>query len=567
MVQVGVAVPLAAEMLAQAGIAQTTTPPAYSPAKRGGGGALKLLYWQGATLLNPHFATGTKDLDATRLFYEPLASWDPDGNLVPILAAEIPSLTNGGVAPDGKSVVWKLKPNVQWHDGKPFTSADVVFNWVYAANPDTAAVTIAEFKDTKVTALDPLTVRLDFEKPRAFWAEAFVSRGLIPKHVFENYTGSKSREAPANLKPVGTGPYRLTSFTPGDLVRASLNPNYHQPNRPYFDTVEIKGGGDAVSAARAVLQTAEYDYAWNLQVEDEILTRMEKAGKGKVQLVAGGALEFVAVQMADPWTEVEGERSNPKTKHPILSDPLVRSALNLLLDRSAISQFVYGRTGPATANVVDNPVRFRSKNTKIVYDVDQANRLLDQAGWKRGQDGVRVKDGRRLKLVLNTTVNQPRQKTQAIYKQSCQKAGIELELKATTGSVFFSADEGNPDTADKFYCDLEMFTVMVGPDPGSTMQAFCSWEVAAKANKWQRRNIGRWRNEEYDALYLASDVELDPVKRAELIIKMNDLIVQHHVILPIVARPMVNASNNRLQFVESGWDSSLAFIADWHRGA
>ena len=105
---------------------------------------------------------------------------------------------------------------------------------------------------------------------------------LIPKHLFADYSGAKSRDAPTNLKPVGTGPYKFVDFKPGDMVRGEINSSYHMPNRPYFDSIEIKGGGDAISAARAVLQTGEYDFAWNLQVEDEILQRLEKGGKGKV---------------------------------------------------------------------------------------------------------------------------------------------------------------------------------------------------------------------------------------------------------------------------------------------
>ena len=107
--------------------------PAYKPTKRGGGGALRMLWWQGATLLQPHFANGTKDQEGSRIFYEPLAVWDNDGNLVPILAAEIPTRENGGLAADGKSVTWKLKRGVTWHDGKPFTADDCVFTWEYAS--------------------------------------------------------------------------------------------------------------------------------------------------------------------------------------------------------------------------------------------------------------------------------------------------------------------------------------------------------------------------------------------------------------------------------------------------
>src|SRR5512134_3722715 len=126
MVGLGLTAPLAAQMLASAGIAHAQPKGTYAPTKRGGGGALKVLWWQSPTLLNPHFAVGTKDQDGSRIFYEPLAAFDPDGNLMPILAAEIPSLQNGAVAKDGRSVIWKLKKGVAWHDGKPFSADDVV---------------------------------------------------------------------------------------------------------------------------------------------------------------------------------------------------------------------------------------------------------------------------------------------------------------------------------------------------------------------------------------------------------------------------------------------------------
>ncbi|MEO8741412.1 MAG: peptide ABC transporter substrate-binding protein, partial [Casimicrobiaceae bacterium] len=317
----GVAAPIAGQLLMHAGIAQAQTTSAYKGTKRGGGGALKVLWWQGATLLNPHFAVGTKDQDGSRIFYEPLAGWDTDGNLVPCLAAELPSMDNGSVSQDGKSITWKLKRDVQWHDGKPLTSADVVFNWEYASDPETSATTIGSYKDIKVRAIDPYTVRVDYAKSSPFWADPFVGpRGMIiPKHLFEGYKGAKSRDAPNNLKPVGTGPYKFVDFTPGDMVRGAINPNYHQANRPFFDTIEMKGGGDAVSAARAVLQTGEFDYAWNLQVEDEILVRLETGGKGRVNIIPGGDIEFILFNSTDPWTEVDGERSSVKTKHPILS--------------------------------------------------------------------------------------------------------------------------------------------------------------------------------------------------------------------------------------------------------
>src|SRR5881396_860088 len=438
-------------MLAPAS-AEAQTRPAFTPSRRGGGGQLRVLWWQAPTLLNPHFATGTKDQDASRIFYEPLAGFDPDGNVVPILAAQLPSIENGGVARDGTWVIWNLKKGVVWHDGKPFTADDVVFNWEYASDPATAAVTIGSFKDMKVQKIDSHTVKIAFDKPTPFWADAFVGvRGMvIPKHLFEAFKGAKSREAPTNLKPVGTGPYRFVDFKPGDMVKGELNPGYHMPNRPYFDTIEMKGGGDAASAARAVIQTGEFDYAWNLQVEDEILKRMEQGGKGKADIVAGGNIEHIQLNNTDPWTEVDGERSSIKTRHPFLTDPAVRQALNLLVDRGSVQEQIYGRTGIATANFVNAPSRFVSKNTTWAFDIDRANQILDGAGWKRGADGIRAKDGKKLKVVYQTSINALRQKTQQIVKQACARTGIDVELKSVTANVYFSSDPANADTYSHF---------------------------------------------------------------------------------------------------------------------
>jgi peptide/nickel transport system substrate-binding protein len=571
MVGLGLTAPMAAQMLTSAGVAQAQAKWTFNPTKRGGGGLVKALWWQAPTLLNPHFANGTKDQDACRIFYEPLASYDPDGNVIPVLAAEAPSLQNGGVAKDGMSVTWKLKKNVVWHDGKPFTADDVVFNWEYVMDPATAAVTIGPYRDiVRIDKLDSHTVKIVFKSPAPFWSAPFCGAAngvIIPRHLFQAFKGDKSREAPTNLKPVGTGPYKFVDFKPGDIVRGELNPNYHVPNRPFFDQVEMKGGGDAIGAARAVIQTGEYDYAWNMQVEDEILKRLEQGGKGRADIVSGGNIEHIQVNTTDPWTEVEGERSSAKTKHPILSDPAVRQALNLLVDRGSIQEEIYGRTGVATANFVNAPSRFVSKNMKWEFSVDKSNQVLEAAGWKRGGDGVRAKDGKKLKFVYQTSINNPRQKTQQIVKQACAKAGIELELKAVTANVFFSSDPANPDTYSHFYTDLQMYTTtMTQPDPQRFMDQFTSWEVAAKDNKFALTNKTRWRNEEYDKTWKAAETEMDPVKRAALFVKMNDLVIQNVVVIPVVFRPRVAAISNRMRdVVQSGWDSDFWALAYWSK--
>jgi peptide/nickel transport system substrate-binding protein len=568
MATVGLTAPMATQLLAVSGVAMAQSRPIYKPTKRGGGGLLKVLWWQGPTLLNPHFAVGTKDQDGSRLFYEPLAGWDGDGNLRPVLAEAIPGREDGTLAADGKSVTWKLKKGVTWHDGKPFTADDVVFTWEYSKNPATATVTVGSYKDVMVEKIDDYTVVVKFPQPTPFWADAFVASAgsIIPKHLFADYVGDKSRDAPTNLKPVGTGPYKFKDFKPGDMVAGVINTAYHMENRPYFDAIEMKGGGDAVSAARGVLQTGEFDFGWNMQVEDEILLRLEKGGKGRVIITPGGGIEHIQLNSTDPWTEVDGERSSFKTKHPTLSDPAVRQALALLVDKDSVEKYIYGRTGKATANFIDNPERFRSKTTKYEFNIDKANALLDKAGWVKGADGVRAKDGKKLKFVYQTSINQPRQKTQAIVKQACQKAGIDIEVKAVTASVFFSSDVANPDTYPHFYTDLQMYNNgPQQPDPEVFLRQFLLAEVAAKENKWQGRNITRWTNKEYDEIHKAAQLELDPVKRAAMFIKLNDMVVNNQVVIPVVARPVVTAVANNLVVELTGWDNNTWDLPNWYK--
>ena len=574
LVGLGLTAPMASMLLMHAAIlptpAQAQGAAVYKPTKRGGGGTLKTLWWQGATLLQPHFANGTKDQEGSRIFYEPLASWDNDGNLVPILAAEIPSRDNGGLSADGKSVTWKLKKGVTWHDGQPFTADDCVFTWEYARDPATAAVTIGVYKDVKVDKIDAHTIKVSYAKATPFWATAFcAAEGMvIPKHLFAPYIGAKSREAPNNLKPVGTGPYKFVDFKPGDMVRGEINPNYHMANRPYFDAIEMKGGGDATSAARAVLQTGEFDYAWNLQVEDEILKRMEASGKGKALIVPSGDIEFMQLNPTDPYTEVDGERASIKSKHFAFGDPAVRQAMALLADRQGIQEFIYGRTGVATANFLNAPAKVRSPNTKFEFNIDKASQILEAAGWKKGGDGVREKGGKKLKLVHQTSINGTRQKEQAIIKQACQKAGIELELKSITGSVFFSSDVANPDTYGKFWCDIQMYTTtMTQPDAERFMDQYLTEEISSKANKWQGRNISRWHSDDYDKAFKAAEVELDPVKRAALFIRMNDLVIQSGYVVPLISRPRVRGVATKLATTLTGWDLDFSGLQHWYREA
>ena len=266
-------------------------------------------------------------------------------------------------------------------------------------------------------------------------------------------------------------------------------------------------------------------------------------------------------------TEVDGERASIKTKHPLFSDPAVRQAINLLIDRASIEKFIYGRTGAATANFLNNPERFRSKNTKFEFNIEKANQILEAAGWKKGGDGIRAKDGKPLKFVFQTSINAPRQKTQAIVKQACQKAGIDVELKSVVGSVFFSSDTANPDTYPHFYCDAQMYnTTMPQADPQLFMNQYVSWQVANKENKWQGRNVSRWQSKEYDETLQAGRAG---ARRGEAGGDVHQAQRPGHV-ATITSSPSPPARGSAavkggVTAHFSGWDNDLWQLASWYR--
>jgi peptide/nickel transport system substrate-binding protein len=547
---------------------------AAAAAGRGTQGTLKLLYWQAPTILNPHLANGTKDYHASHVTLESLLHADTAGNLSPVLAAEVPSLGNGGVSKDGRSVTYRLKRGVKWADGRPFTSDDVLFTYQYIVNKATGATTYANYSDiTKVEPIDAYTVRITFKDPTPFWYRAFVGeQGMIlPRHVLDAYVGSNSRSAPFNLKSFGTGPYMVDSFHPGDLVVYKINPYYRDPNKPAFSQVQMKGGGDAVSAARAVFETGEYDYAWNLQVEWPVLSHMMAAGKGTLRTEPGGGVECLYVNETDPNKEVDGQRSSIKTKHPFLSDLKVRQAFALAVDRQTMASQLYGESGDPSPNLLTTPSKYYSKNTKMAMDLARANSLLDEAGWKRGPDGVREKNGVKMEIAYVTSVNTLRQKEQQIVKAGWDQLGAKVTLQSVDAGVYFSSSPGNTDTIAHFYRDIEMFTDSFSLSPISYMEQWYSGDparnIAQKENNWSGQNLVRWQNAEYNRLYDEGVKELDPQKNTEIWIKANDVAVDQVAGIPLINRKSASAHAKTLDVGKnmSAFDDETWNIADWKR--
>jgi peptide/nickel transport system substrate-binding protein len=312
------------------------------------------------------------------------------------------------------------------------------------------------------------------------------------------------------------------------------------------------------------------DYAWNLQVEQQVLSQLSQAGKANLVTALSPNVERLLINFADPSPDEGDNRSEPTTKHPFFSDLNVRKAFAMAVDRKSIADQLYGPAGQATCNIITSPPDVVSKNTDSMdvcqYNLDMANQLLDQAGWTKGSDGIRQKNGVRMHVVYQTTVNPLRQKEQDIVKRGWEQIGVEVELKSVDASVFFSSDAGNPDTAGHFYTDVEMYTNGASsPDQTAYVALWTSDQIASKANQWHGNNYNRWSNSDYDAIYNQLRTETDPAKRRDLIIRANDLLVSQVVIIPLVARTQpTDGINKSIQGdIPNPWDSVLWNVADW----
>jgi len=543
-------------------------------AQRGADGQLNIIYWQAPSILNPFLSGGTKDVESSSLIIEPLGRYDQDGNLVPYLAVEIPTLANGGVSEDLKTITWKIKEGLKWSDGTDFTSEDVVFTSEYCMHPEGGCAQLSKYDGVeKVEAIDKLTVKVTFKEPKPNPYGPFMGgqSPIIQKAQFKDCLGAKAPECTAaNFGPIGTGPFRVVEFKPNDVITLEANPNYRDPAKPAFATVTFKGGGDAAAAGRAVLETGEFDYAWNLQLAPDVIAKMEQAGKGKVVRAFGSLVERIETNQTNPSPDLpEGERSTAKHPHPFLTDIRVRKALSMAIDRNLLVEVGYGPAGRPTCNLVPAPAVYASDNTECLkQDIEGAKALLEEAGWKVGADGIREKDGMKLKMLYQTSTNAVRQDFQALIKQWWTEIGVDAELKNVSASVFFGGDPGSPDTFQKFYADVEMYANNFdGTDPEAYLGNYSCNKAPRPETQWQGENINRFCDPAYDALLAELSKTGDIAKRGEIAKKLNDMLTKEsHVIIPLVDRGRNSAHSNTLGgVVLNTWDSELWNAADWYR--
>ena len=544
-------------------------------AERGADGELKLTFPQAVSILNPYLSNGTKDVYASSMIMEPLAGFDTSGAIFARLVTEIPSVANGGISEDLTTITWKLMPGLKWSDGSAFTAGDVVFTYEYCTHPEGGCASLSKFDGiASVEAVDDVTVKVTFTAPKPNPFNAFVGTQspILQKAQFEACIGAAAPTCTAqNFGPIGTGPFRVTGFTVDDTVSMEANPEYRDPAKPAFATAMIKGGGDAVGSARAVMETGEFDYAWNTQIAPEVQAAMTAVGKGQFVVAFGTLVERLEVNLTDPSADLpEGERSTAKHPHPVLSDLNIRTALSMAIDRQTLVEVGYGAGGAPTCNVLPAPAVFVSDNTGcIAQNMEGAKALLEAAGWVDSDaDGIREKDGKKLSLVYQTTVNPIRQDFQALIKSWWTDLGIEVELKAIDPGVFFGGDAGSPDTFQKFYADIEMYANNFdGTDPEVYMAGYTCDKAPRPETQWQGENINRFCDPAYDALAVELSATRDEAARAVIAKRMNDMLTKDSMtIIPLVHRGTLSAHSNALGGVAiNAWDTEMWNVQDWFR--
>ena len=555
--------------------------------ERGRDGQLSIIYWQAPSTLNPYLSGGTKEVESASMVIEPLVHFNPEGEMVPWLVDEIPTVENGGIPEDLTSITWTLSEGIMWSDGTPLTAEDAVFTWEYCTHPEGGCAQSSYFEGVEnVEAVDDRTIKVTFTEPKPFPYTAFAGSEspIIQKAQFQDCLGARAPECTeANFGPIGTGPYKVADFRPNDVIQFEANENFRVEGQPAFATVLFKGGGDAAAAARSVLETGEFDYAWNLQVDPTILQQMADQGRGEVITAFATSVERLHMNQTNPDPSLgpdersvymptqEGDpQSGNDNPHPFLTDPRVGQALSKAIDRALIVDIGYGEGGRVTCNVLPAPELYASTANDDCMNVDMegAKALLEEAGWTDTDgDGIRDKDGQKLSVVFQTSTNAVRQDAQAIIKQSWDELGVETELRNVDSSVFFGGDPSSPDTFQKFYADIEMYTNnFTGVDPEAYMANWSCSRIPGPDSQWQGENVQRYCDPEYDALVRKMSNTADLEERGELAKQMNDMLMQSYTIVPLVYRGGVSAKTNSLAGVRmNDWDSELWNIGEWYR--
>ena len=522
--------------------AEATEPPAESePA------VATFIFTQEFDTLNPYF-TNMWFSAITQQFWNCWA-WDFDeqNNPHPVLVTEIPSSENGGISEDGTVITLTLRDDLVWSDGEPLTANDFVFTYQMVVDPgNTVASTNPYDQMASVEAPDERTVVITFNEPYAPWLGT-LWHGILPAHILQPIFDADGTidNAEWNRAPtVGCGPYNFAEWESGSFASFVANPNYSL-GQPKIGEIFVRFVPDDASQI-AAMEAGDGDLGTFFAYSD--VPTLEGAGIEVLKVFSG-------------YNEGWFFYLNPENGHPALQDPNVRKALAMAFDRFSLNEdLLLGLTEPATTYWDNTPYNDPALEP-YPFDPEEANRLLDEAGWvDTNGDGVRDKDGVELVLTYGTTTREVRVDTQAVAQQQLAEVGVQVELLNYDSDIFFGGyGDGGPAATGEL--DIYQYSNVASfPDP-DTAEWLCS-EIPSDENP-QGVNWQSYCDEELDGLFQQQATQVDLAEREATFHEITRYIFDNALWIGVWQDPDLWGVSSRLQNVKLSGATPFFNIMEW----
>jgi peptide/nickel transport system substrate-binding protein len=485
-------------------------------------------YWQELISLNALYTQSANSISAAKLAQRGLLFLDENSNWIGELAADVPSVANGGISSDGRAVTYKLRSGLTWHDGTPLTSADVRSTWQAIVDP--ASGVINRFGYDKIEGVDTpddLTVVVRFSQPFASWPTLFDA--LIPKRVVDaNPTGLAN--AADILQPIGAGPYRIVQYKTGELVEYAAFDGYWR-GKPKIQRLFIKFYPSVEGLMQAVT-AKEVDIGWNLTAN--LISQIQALAPQGIKLVDSGIPSSEKYLM------------NPDaSKAPLFADKTLRQALQHAVDRQTIiDKILFGHTRLAHGDWDGSPW----ENTSLpayAFDPDQSRQMLDSLGWTPRSDGIRQKDGIRLSFTGTTTAgNQQRENVQLLIQQYFKGVGVEMVIKNKQTAELFGTWQQKADAVLGNFEMLGFSQSLSKPDPEISVRYRAS-EIATDTKPGSQ--YYHYSNPDVEKLLDQAGAELDADKQKQLIFKAQEIIQDDAYFIYLYVLPQIYTAPAGLQ--------------------
>lgn len=510
---------------------------AAQPTPQATGPQVRITLNQEPDTLNPFYSGLRATFTVTQAIFNGLVVVNEQGDYEGDLAMEVPTVQNGGVSADGLTITYKLRQGVKWADGQPFSADDVKFTYDAIMNPaNTISGKSVYGKIESLTVKDPYTVELKMKEPYAAYAEFFsYPVGILPRHALGSLPDLN--KADFNRKPFGTGPYRVTDWQAANYIQLDANPNYYK-GAPKIGRVIVRIVPDK-NTQLAQVRANETDVAVDLNEDDAV--QVDRIPGWKAFAIAGLTSDRLFLNLAEPGV-ADGSRP-----HPILGDKRVRQALEMGIDKQQlVDKVLSGKTKVATS---EYPVGWAAPNLEpSKYDVDTAKRLLDEAGWQVGADGIREKDGRKLHLSISSTSgNTLRENVEQLIQAGWKAMGVDLEIKNATAAVLVGEWSENG-LVQRGNFDIAYYGFTPGIDPSGTISPrFHSKQIPFEGNQGEGDNGMRYRDPQVDQWIDEADRTLDQARRKELYGEVMRKIADDVPVIYLYNRANVEAVSQRVQ--------------------